>query len=164
MENQVFDIFLVAFKQIFSETGIEVQAIETGDGELQREQVVTSIGIAGTVKGNFMLCTDYASANNIIRSMTGGVEILFQSKGLGELQKTALGEMANQICGRAVTILSNKNLDCDMTPPIIITAEKLTSHIPDVVMSISHIVRGPFGVLRLFIALSSVAGPNEKTS
>jgi chemotaxis protein CheX len=159
VQNKIFGIFQTALEQIFSETGIQVQSISPDDGKTFQDQVVTSIGIAGTVRGNFMLCTDYASANSIIRSMTGGVPVTFQSRGLGDLQKTALGEMANQISGRAVTILSEDGIECGITPPIIITAEKLQHHVPDLALSFSRVARGDFGFLRLFIALSTPVYP-----
>jgi CheY-specific phosphatase CheX len=163
MDNRVFDVFLEALELIFAETGIEVRSVDLADNQAFMDQVVTTIGIAGTVKGNFLLCTDYASANNIIKGMLRGVSIAFQSGGLGELQKTALGELANQITGRAVTLLSEVGVECGITPPIIITAERLTSHVSDLAESFSRVVRGPFGVLRLFIALSPSMGL-EKTS
>ena len=163
MDNRIFDVFLQALELIFTETGIEIRSVESADKQAFTDQVVTTIGIAGIVKGNFLLCTDYASANNIIRGMLRGVSIAFQTGGLGELQKTALGELANQISGRAVTLLSDVGMECGITPPIIITAEKLTSHVSDLAESFSRVVKGPFGVLRLFIALSPSAG-FEKTS
>jgi CheY-specific phosphatase CheX len=155
VENRVFRAFLQAIEQIFMETDIGIREVAPTGNESFLDQVITSIGIAGSVKGNFLLCTDFASANNIIRSMLRGVSIDFPEKGLGELQKTALGELGNQISGRAVTILSEEHVDCGITPPIIITAERLTSHIPDLGESFSRIVKGPFGAVRLFIALAS---------
>ncbi len=160
MVNRVFELFETALEQIFTETGIFLSSITPeGDGA-PVDQVVTSIGIAGAVKGNFMLCTDYPSARNIINGMTAGVQVPSPAEGLGDIQKTALGEMANQISGRAVTLLSEEGMDCGITPPIIITAEKLTSHIPDLTESFSRIVKGSFGVLRLYIALSPPVKPS----
>jgi CheY-specific phosphatase CheX len=155
VESAILGFFLEALRQIFSETGISVEIIGSPDNDASLDQVVTSVGIAGKVKGNFMLCADYGSARSIVACMTGGISIPAPLHGLGELQKTALGELANQIAGRAVTLLSEQRLDCTIAPPIIITAEKLTSHLPNLMESFSRIVKGSFGSLHLMLAVSS---------
>jgi chemotaxis protein CheX len=162
VENRIFETFLEALRQIFAETGIEIEIAGHDTEDSSDNQVVTSVGITGNVKGNLMLCTDYPSARNIVTSMMGKVRIPFPETGLGEIQRTALGEITNQISGRAVTILSESMMECDITPPVVLTADLLKPHVPDSMRSFSRAVRGPFGNLRLFLAINSM--PGEKTS
>ncbi len=162
MENRIFETFLEALRQIFTETGIEIEIAEYDSEDSSINQVVTSVGITGKVKGNLMLCTDYPSARNIVTGMMGRVRIPFPETGLGEIQRTALGEITNQISGRAVTILSENMIECDITPPIVLTADRLKPHVPDAVESFSRAVRGPFGSLRLFLAINSMPSAGEK--
>jgi chemotaxis protein CheX len=164
VKNRVFETFLEALRQVFAETGLEIETALQDAEDSSIDQVVTSVGITGGVKGNLMLCTDYPSARNIIKSMMGRVRIPFPEKGLGEIQRTALGEMTNQISGRAVTLLSDYGMECDITPPVVLTADCLKPHVPDAVDSFSRAVRGPFGRLRLFLAINSMSDPGEKTS
>jgi chemotaxis protein CheX len=163
--SEVFEVFLQALTQIFSETGIEIDAVEDGTRGGAVDQVAASVGIAGGVKGCFMLCADYSSARNIVHGMTAGIQLSFPPTGLGEIQRTALGEMTNQISGRAVTLLSHGGVECEISPPIIITAERLKSHLPGMLESFSRTVRGPFGSLRLLLAVSPPSHPEkQKTS
>ncbi len=155
MQDAILETFLEALRQIFKETGIRIEEVGPLGNDSHVDQVVTSVGITGKLKGNFILCTDYPSARRIVSLMTGGIRIPSPERGLGELQKTALGEMANQISGRAVTLLSERRWECSITPPIIITAESLTSHMTEVTQSFARVVRGGFGTLRLLIAVSS---------
>ncbi len=162
MENRIFEIFLEALRQVFTETGIEIEIAGHDSEDSSINQVVTSVGITGKVKGNLMLCTDYPSARNIIKSMMGRVNIPFPETGLGEIQRTALGELTNQISGRAVTILSESSIECDITPPIVLTADRLKPHVPAAAESFSRAVRGPFGRLWLFLAINSMPSAEEK--
>jgi chemotaxis protein CheX len=153
VESQILLVFLEALRQIFSETGIEIESVQTTRRKSQ-DQVVASVGFTGRVKGNLMICTDYSSAAEIIRSMMNGVHVEFPGGRINEIQSTALGEITNQISGRAVTLLSQKRINCDITPPIIITAKKLESHVSDFQESFMRVVEGPFGSLRIVLALS----------
>jgi chemotaxis protein CheX len=159
MESDVCGVFLDALCQVFSETGIAIDCVETSDRRGSADQVVTSVGIAGGVKGNLMLSTDYACAASIVKAMSHGISVVFPGGKLGEIQKTALGELSNQITGRAITILSEKNIECEIAPPIIITGESLSSHVPDIVQAFSRVVRGPFGSLTLLLALAAPPVP-----
>ncbi len=149
----MLETFLQALREIFQETGIEISCVHEGPRK-DPDQVVASVGLTGALKGNLMICTDYPSAVQIIRCMMNGVNMEFPDGRITEIQSTALGEFTNQISGRAVTILSHQGVTCDITPPIIITARKLESHISDLQESFARVVEGPFGSLKMLIGLS----------
>jgi chemotaxis protein CheX len=162
VDSKVLDVFLDALTQIFSETGITIDSVTDANRRDSSDQVVTSIGFAGGIKGNLMLCTDSAAAANIVKAMMGGMQLSIFEGGLREIHKTALGELSNQISGRAVTILSQNDLECDITPPIIITGRDLSSHVPDIAEAFSRVVKGPFGSLRLLLALTECELPDRE--
>ena len=111
------------------------------------------MGITGDLKGIFMLRTDMPSATFILRAMTNGVRIKVSDDRFSEIQMAALGELTNQITGRAITLLFDKLVRCDITPPAVIAARQLQSLVPDLAMSASRTVRGPFGRLTVFLGV-----------
>jgi chemotaxis protein CheX len=153
MSGPTLEPFLVALRQIFDETGIDITRVHEGPRAAQ-DQVVASVGLTGAFKGNLMICTDYLSAVRIIRCMMDGVNMEFPDGRITEIQSTALGEFTNQISGRAVTLLSHQGYACDITPPIVITAKKLESHLSGLQEFFTRVVEGPFGSLTMLIGLS----------
>jgi len=175
-------VFLEALRQVFEETGIPLDAVmrtpaprqgrrrAAVDRDVEKaaprqgsrraavdrdqvartDQVVTSVGITGGVRGNLVLYADYTAAAGILRGMTGGLAL--PAAGHGEFQRAALGELANQVAGRAVTLLAHAGVPCDITPPTVVTADLVTSLLPGPAPLWS--VRGPFGELRLLVAVA----------
>ncbi len=55
-----------------------------------------------------------------------------------------MGEIANQVAGRAVTLLAAAGRRCDITPPTVVTADRVDSLLPGPLTAWT--VRGAFGV------------------
>jgi chemotaxis protein CheX len=161
---QIIDAFIDAVRQIFEETGIAVDAITADDSSGAEDQVVTSVGLVGDLKGIFMLLTDASSAASIVRSMTGGMGIALQENMIDQIQMAALGELSNQISGRAITLLSDQDLRCDITPPAVLAARQLHSLVPDLARSYHRTITGPFGRLRLFLGITSSDPDGERSA
>jgi CheY-specific phosphatase CheX len=151
VEDVVPGVFREALRQVFGETGIRLDAVEPvaelrSDGPV--EQVIASVGVTGDLRCNLMLCADNGSADGILRGMTVGLQL--PADRLSEFPRAAMGEIANQVAGRAVTLLAALGRRCDITPPTVVTADRVDSLLPgpaDV-----WTVRGTFGVLRLIAA------------
>ena len=153
MEDVVAAAVLVALRQVFGETGIPPDRIERkrragSDGPDAR--VVASVGITGELRCNLVLCADSRSANGILRGMSGGLAL--PDDRLGKFPRAALGEIANQVAGRAVTLLAGAGRRCDITPPTVVTADRLDSLLTGT--SAAWTVHGDFGVLSLIVARS----------
>jgi CheY-specific phosphatase CheX len=157
--EKILDAFIEAVRQVFNETEIAIESVDPGDAHDSEDQVITSVGLIGDVKGIFMLCTDTPSAASILRSMMGGVRIVIEDEMLNDVQMAAMGELSNQVSGRAITLLSERGLGCDITSPAIVAATQLTSLVPHVSVSYRRTVRGPFGRLTLFLGLQSTPSP-----
>ena len=156
MRDQVADAFIDAVRQVLTETGIEIDGIGPTISPDEEDQVVTSVGLAGDIKGIFMLRSDTPSAARIARAMTGGMGVVLRGDMIDQLQMAALGELANQISGRAITLLSDLHVHCDITPPAVLCARQLTSLVPDLAQSFERTITGPFGGLTLFLGITSV--------
>jgi chemotaxis protein CheY-P-specific phosphatase CheC len=88
--------------------------------------------------------------------MTGGVRLRIANERLSEIQLAAIAEISNQIAGRAITLLSELDIHCDITPPAVLAAPQLQSLVPDLSETSRQTVRGPFGQLTIFLGIQRV--------
>jgi CheY-specific phosphatase CheX len=86
--------------------------------------------------------------------MSGTLRLSIENDRLSELEMAAFGEISNQIAGRAITLLADMDLHCDITPPTVIAAPQLQSLVPDLAESLRQTIRGPFGRLTVFLGIS----------
>ena len=154
MQQQILATFVEAVRQVFQDTDIAVEAVEPGDAFGAGAQVITSVGLAGDVRGILMLRTDTAGAAGILKGMSGAVRLPIADDHLSEMEMAAIGEISNQIAGRAITLLAALDLHCDITPPTVIAAQHLQSLVPDLAESFRQTVRGPFGRMTVFLGIS----------
>jgi CheY-specific phosphatase CheX len=150
--ENVIGVFLDALRQVFTETGIEISWFGDADGK-GAVQVITNIGITGDLRGCLLLETDQESAERIFRTMLGDLASKTGPEGLAEFRKASLCEITNQVAGRAITLLSAQGIECDITPPTIITADAVTAQIPWSGGNARKATRGPFGELVLTLGL-----------
>jgi CheY-specific phosphatase CheX len=154
VQQEILEVFVEAVRQVFRETDIAITDVGAEDVPGAEDNVITSVGLTGDVKGIFMIRSDASSADAILHAMTGGVRIpALQDDRMSEMQMAALGELTNQICGRAITLLFDLRLRCDITPPAVIAARQLRSLVPDLSASRNLTIRGPFGRLTVFLGL-----------
>ncbi len=166
MRQEILAALVEAVRQVFHETDLAIDSVEPGEPFAEETQVISSVGLTGDLRGIVMLCTDRAGAGGIIRGMAGGLRFPEPGEGLSELQLAAMGEISNQIAGRAITLLFDLGLRCDITPPAVIAASHLQSLVPDVAESARRTFRGPFGRLSIFIGIQHTdrGDPLQKTS
>jgi CheY-specific phosphatase CheX len=163
--REILDVFIDAVRQVLGETDIAIDSVESGE-TVDEDQVITSVGLIGDLKGIFMLRTDAASASRILTAMSGGVRIRVSDDRLTDVQMAAMGELSNQISGRAITLLESMDLSCDITSPTIVSAAQLRSSVPDIAVSHRRTIRGPFGRLTLYLGMQDAApsAREQKTS
>ena len=85
------------------------------------EHMVVIVGLTGKVKGQITFSLSIPTALNIASKMMGGMEVTQ----LDELAKSAIGELANMILGNTSTIFYNEGVSIDITPPTILTGQRL---------------------------------------
>jgi chemotaxis protein CheX len=83
--------------------------------------VVILIGITGEIKGQVIFSFKQSEALKIASGMMGGMALTE----LDEISKSAISEMTNMILGNAATLLSNKGIVIDITPPSLLMGQSL---------------------------------------
>lgn len=154
MEHEILDTFIEALRQILTETDIAVEGFDPGPGGSD-DQVVASVGLTGDVRGMLMLSTDARSAITIARAMTGGAAVPLAGDRFTEIHLAAMAELANQVSGRAITMLSKRQLRCDITPPAVIAAQGMQSLVPNLALSFHRTARGVFGRVTMFLGFQA---------
>ena len=156
MNNSLFQCFTSALEEVFHETGIDLKEIrETSLSKAQNIQILTSIGITGSIKGTFIMLTDLKSATNIANTMMKSMNLPGESDIFDAIKEAAIAEITNQISGHALTNLFNKNIQCDMTPPTILSGENIklmTSNLTNLAIKIA---KGSFGRLYILVGIKN---------
>jgi chemotaxis protein CheX len=157
MGANVISIFNEAMRNIFMEMGIgEITAAQTEQrGE---NQIVITIGFAGDIKGNLILGTDMASAFSLVQRMLSHMNMSFQTREFDKLHRGSMCEIANLLAARAANALSELGIECNITPPTIITGETVVTGMFTIRKSYQSGYRGDFGTLHLFLGLEKSTG------
>lgn len=95
-------------------------------------QVVIMIGVIGKIKGQVCFELSIDTAKNIASVMMGGLPVTE----LDEISKSAVSEMGNMIMGNASTTFADKSMNIDITPPYLLTGEKIeiSNKVPTIVV------------------------------
>jgi len=83
------------------------------DSPYNSDSVVIIIGITGKIRGQVIFTLSKEAALNICSNMMGGMEVAE----FDEIAKSAISEMTNMILGNTATILFNRGIQIDITPP-----------------------------------------------
>ena len=150
--------FTGALKEIVQEIGFEDTSISVDDFDPSTVEFVASVGITGDLHGFMLLRSDMKSAHNFVSKMLSNMGIEPEEEdGFGQFHKEAIGEIVNQVSGRSTMMLAEQNIDCNITPPTIISGQNIYSDISSCQSSISHILSGSFGKIGLFVGIKNVS-------
>jgi len=95
--------------------------ITVKDAKLVDNHIWIKIGVSGHVTGDIVYGIEDQVALALISKMMGGFEI----HEIDEMGKSAISELENMISGNASSILSNKGIDLQITPPKVIEKANL---------------------------------------
>jgi len=152
MEKELVSSISEGIEQILTEIGFShIRKIEK---DSENVEVVTSIGITGDVKGTLMLKTNTRSAITIANKMLLTIHPNSILNKFGVPQKEAIYEMTNFFAGRSLNILSEKNIDCSLTPPTIITGKEIAPVMYEIIYSTNLFFMGDFGDLSIFVGIT----------
>lgn len=79
-------------------------------------EVLTVVGITGDIRGQMYFGGSTSSILQIVSAMMGGAHV----SSLGSLEQSAISELANMICGNAMSYFSQEGITLDITPPMLI--------------------------------------------
>ena len=90
------------------------------------DTLVMFIGLMGDLRGQVIISMNKTVALKIASSMMIGMSVT----DLDEIAKSAISEVANMILGNAATILSNKGIKIDITPPSLLMGDNMQISTP----------------------------------
>ena len=124
MQVEYINPFLSAANLVISQTmGInpEIGQLSVLTPPIKGEEIIIYVGITGKVKGFAAFSLTQSTACDIASKMMGGMPV----NGFDEMAKSAIGEMANMICGNATGKFYELGYGMDITPPAIMTGKEL---------------------------------------
>jgi len=86
------------------------------------EAVVIIVGLTGDLKGQAVISQNRETACTVASIMMGGMPV----DELNEISRSAISELSNMILGTAASLLSQKKISIDITPPTMLTGESVT--------------------------------------
>ena len=149
--------FTEALREIVGEIGFEDISIDTGTQDYPIVELVASVGITGDLSGFMMLQADMKSARAFVDKMLANMGVdAGDETGLSQFHKEAVGEIVNQVSGRSTMMLADHQIDCNITPPTIISGSSICTDIAACESSIVHVLRGSFGKIALLAGIKNV--------
>lgn len=151
MDIKYINPFLEALKGVFESFGMgDMQrgAVQKKD-IMQVDMDITSIiGLVGDVRGNIAYSLSQETGKKIASAMMMGMPV----EEFDMIARSAIGELANMITGRAAGILSETGIVTDLTPPSIVFGEDILFIISSV-QTIAVDMNTQFGRIQINIGL-----------
>lgn len=85
------------------------------------EDIIIMVGLTGKIRGQAIFSMTRELGMKIASYMMMGMEVTE----FDELSKSAISELANMIMGNAATILYNRGINIDITPPSLLMGENM---------------------------------------
>lgn len=162
MESDIFSCFFTAAGDIFAENNIKYDKISIPGPVQKTLQVVSAIGITGDLRGNLIFGCAFPDAHAIVSSLFQSSDILVEENVFSELQKATIGEFANQIAGRALMNLSRASLDCNMTPPTVLSGDSVKPDLCQTDQEFVSQIEGEFGSAVLRVGIKTCKKVDKK--
>ena len=91
------------------------------DSPYQSDTVAIIVGVTGKIRGQVVFTMSTSVAMSIASCMMMGMPV----NELDEISKSAISEMTNMILGNTATILYNKGIGIEITPPSFVMGDNL---------------------------------------
>jgi chemotaxis protein CheX len=85
------------------------------------EDIVIMVGLTGTIRGQAIFTMGKKLAMSIASSMMFGIPVLE----FDEISKSAISELTNMILGNTATLLYNRGISIEITPPSLLMGENV---------------------------------------
>jgi len=121
MNHEIVHPFLESARIVIEQVaGVKPSAGEFSIKEITKhdEYLWVHIGLTGQMTGDIIYGLHEEAALKMVSAMMGG----FMLDELGEIGHSAISELSNMISGNASTMLYNKGVRVDITPPKIMTS------------------------------------------
>jgi chemotaxis protein CheX len=91
------------------------------DSPYKSDNVIIMVGLTGKIRGQAIFTMSKALAMSIASSMMFGMPVTE----FDEISKSAISEMTNMILGNTATILYNRGIIIEITPPSLLMGENV---------------------------------------
>ena len=147
------DGFVDAAREILAGIGLALRDVSTSEEGIEESAAIASVGIVGDATGSLLLRLDEESTDRIVRAMFADMGVHPGEHIDATLRAHAIGEFANEICGRTATRYSEFGVQCDITPPAVMSGSRITSSLPGVDRFETRCLTGDFGQLLLSLGV-----------
>lgn len=124
MKVEYINPFIEAARSVFKallNTDTEIEKVYLKSSPYLVCDTVIMIGVVGEIRGQVCLELTSDTAKKIVSTMMGGITVV----DMDEISASAIAELGNMIMGNACTIFSENKVNIDITPPTIMTGEKI---------------------------------------
>ncbi len=124
MDVQYINPFIEASKTVLKQTaGIDARLgnIYLKKSPFTSDNILIFVGLTGKIRGQTVFAMSKSVALLIASGMMGGAELTE----LDEISKSALSELTNMILGNTATILYNRGVGVEITPPSFLIGDNL---------------------------------------
>jgi len=146
--------FTEATRLVLEEIGFTSTAITPVSGQATESiDLIASIGLVGQLKGYFILRFGTPSATEFVKALSGSLGMEDSDHSDPHFRKAAISEIANQFGGKAIALLSEKGIDCMITPPTVITGNGVDASLPESDDVFEFAVVDSFGSFKCVVSL-----------
>lgn len=124
MNVEYINPFIEASKSILLQmTGINATLgkVYLKDSPYFSDNVMVIVGLTGKIRGQAMFTMSIDTAKRVASKMMGGMAI----EQLDEMAKSAISELTNMILGNTATILYNRGINIEITPPSFLMGDNM---------------------------------------
>jgi len=118
--NPFIEASQTVLKQI-AQIDVKLGKVYLKDSPYKSESIVIIVGITGSIRGQAIFTMSRELAMVIASSMMYGMEITE----FDEIPKSAIAELTNMILGNAATLLYNKGVCIEITPPFLLLGDNV---------------------------------------
>lgn len=104
-------------------TGIDAELgkIYLKSSPYEGNNITVIVGLTGEIRGQAVFCMNESTAIHIASLMMGGMVL----EALDEIAKSAIAELTNMILGNTATILEQKGVGIEITPPSFVVGQNI---------------------------------------
>jgi len=124
MNVEYINPFIEASQQVFQMmTGIKptLGKVHLKNSPYSGDSIAVIVGLTGKIRGQVIISLSIDTAKSVASIMMGGMML----EELNDMAKSAISELGNMIMGNTATILFSRGIGIEITPPSLLTGEKI---------------------------------------
>ncbi len=153
MSMEYIGHFYDAALEVFRELGFDNAVYGEMPAKPARHGIIANIGLTGDHTGFLIFKSDIDSASGFVSKMLENLGMEHNEEGFGQFQKEAIGEIVNQVSGRAAMKLSEIDINCNITPPTILTGDNLFFDLRQFTVFTSKSLTAEFGTINITVGI-----------